>query len=296
MRNHDFYVTRRLTPRTIKVAYNSKTYNIHDPNDVIYVSAFGSGYLCDFSGGKKSYYKVLFNYEDIIICCYNIHILYVILQNIYGVNSIIELSKLNWDYSKWKVDIISLHSKSLSSNLLVIKHLLNLGTYGEVLNIKDLERVCPLPDNRGWGGERPREVYYKYGFPIMTSAIMKTLKPKQRLMKSPFPTENINPLRKAIIQDRNDNKKCFTCGVKDGEKDKFGNVCNFEKGHLDPHINGGDSTAAYQCKWCNTFYKDKLTWNYETGKPEFNLYGIIRDASKKEVINVMTRLGYTISL
>jgi hypothetical protein len=287
------YVVRRSVPQNIKLSYNSNTYNIIDSDSVVYVSVLDDEYLCDFTVGKKTY-QVLFKYDNITINCYNIHIMYVILQYIFRVNNIIELSKLNWNYSKWKVDIIPLNGKSLSSNLLVIKHLLNLKTYGNILEIKDLESECPLTDNRGWGGERPREVNYKYGFPLMTSAHMKTLKPKQRLIKCPFPIENINPKRKAIVQDFEGIKKCFTCGVKDGEKDKFGNVCNFEKGHLEPHIIGGDSTASYQCKWCNTFYKDKITWDFETRKPKFNLFAILRDAPKKEVMGILSQLGYTV--
>lgn len=277
-------------PTNIEISYNSETYNIHNANEVIYVSVFENQYSCEFTPNKRSY-QILFSYGDITIKCYNIHLLYVILQHIMNVKTNIELSELVWDFTKWKVDIFSLNGKQLSSNLLVIKHLLNLGCYNEILNIEDLERDCKLTDNRGWGGERPREVYYKYGFPFMTSAHMKTLKPKQRLMRCPFPTENINPKRKAIVQNQDGIKKCFTCGVKDGENDKFGNVCKFEKGHFEPHIIGGDSTASYQCKWCNTFYKDKITWSVETGKPEFNLYAIIRDAPKKELTNVLTRLG-----
>ena len=153
--------------------------------------------------------------------------------------------------------------------------------------------MSPLNQGRGWSGERPREVYYKMGFPLYTSKTKKTLKNGQRLFECPFPICNINPKRKADIQETSTEKKCFTCGCKEGEKNIFGNICNFEKGHFEPHILGGDSTAGYQCKWCNSFYKDKITWNSNTGKPTFNLYAILRDARKKELIQDLKTLGFT---
>ncbi len=143
----------------------------------------------------------------------------------------------------------------------------------------------------GLGGERCREVYYKLGFPIMTnSSLPNQVKPGERVVLCPFPTESINPKRIAIITPGNE-MKCFTCGVQEGELDKFGKPVKFERGHCEPHISGGSNIARYQCKWCNTFYKDKIAWNVQTNKPEFNLYAIMRDASKLEIKNVLNRLG-----
>ena len=153
--------------------------------------------------------------------------------------------------------------------------------------------MCTLNDKRGWGGERPREVYYKYGFPLYTSKTKKSLKNGERLFECPFPICRINPKRKAVISDKSKEKKCFTCGIKDGEKNRFGNICRFEKGHFDPHINGGAETAGNQCKWCNSFYKDKVSWSTITGKPYFNSYAILRDAPKNEIIKNLKRLGFT---
>ena len=81
--------------------------------------------------------------------------------------------------------------------------------------------------------------------------------------------------------------------TKEGETNCFGNICNFEKGHFDPHINGGIEISGNQCKWCNSFYKDKITWDYSTGKPTFNSYAIIRDAPKLEIIKQLKKLGFT---
>ena len=87
--------------------------------------------------------------------------------------------------------------------------------------------------------------------------------------------------------------KCFTCGLKEGEQNIFGNISNFEKGHFDPHINGGNVLSGNQCKWCNSFYKDKITWNAKTGKPIFNSYAILRDTSKNKIIQNLKKLGFT---
>ena len=77
------------------------------------------------------------------------------------------------------------------------------------------------------------------------------------------------------------------------QKNIFGNICNFEKGHFEPHILGGANTAGNQCKWCNSFYKDKITWNPETGKPTFNSYAILRDEGKSKIIQNLKLLGFT---
>ena len=37
--------------------------------------------------------------------------------------------------------------------------------------------------------------------------------------------------------------------------------------------------------------KDKIKWNPDTGKPTFNLYAILRDAPKKEIIDNLKILG-----
>ena len=133
---------------------------------------------------------------------------------------------------------------------------------------------------------------YKLGFPLYTPSTDKTLKNGQRLFKCPFPICRINPQRNAIINN-NSIKKCFTCGIKENEIDKFGKKVNFERGHLKPHILGGKDILKYQCKWCNTFYKDKITWNSKTNKPKFNILQILRDTSKIELRKILKQLNYT---
>lgn len=274
----------------IKIEYSSETFNLKDPNECITVKKCNDTYT---SASQNSKYVIDFTYKDICVKTYDVHILYVILQHIYGVSTIIELSKLDWDYTRWKVGITSSKSTNpLSSHMTILQHILNLPTYGVPMKVRDLENECPLTDARGWGGERSREVYYKLGFPLMTNALLPNLlKSGERVVLCPFPIERINPKRVAIITP-GDERKCFTCGVQEGELDKFGKPVKFERGHCEPHISGGSNLARHQCKWCNTFYKDKITWNVETNKPEFNLYAIIRDAPRNEVLDILKRLGY----
>lgn len=274
----------------IHIEYDGKTFNLKDPNKCITVEKCNDRYTSTF---QKSKYVVDFRYKDLQIKTYNIHILYVILQHVYDVTTIKELSELSWDYSQWKIDITSSKSTNpLSSHMTILQYILNLPTYEVPMKVRDLENECPLTDARGWGGERPREVYYKFGFPLMTSKLLPVrVKEGERVVLCPFPIERINPTRKADIRP-GDELKCFTCGDKEGDLDKFGKTVKFEHGHCEPHISGGSNLARYQCKWCNTFYKDKITWNVETNKPEFNLYAIIRDASRNEVLDTLKRLGY----
>lgn len=287
-------VVRRLTPYSVEISYNSENFNLFNADTSVQVLVSNKNFVCDrkLSGD----YLVQLRYGDIHIITHNIHLPYVILQYIFNVDTIEKLSKLDWDYQIWKFDIQNKGSKRLSSMFTVAKFLLNLDCYDKPMTVDELEDACPLKDKRGWGGERPREVYYKLGFPFETCSTAVKLKPGQRTMRCPFPTERINPERKAIVVKDTENVACFTCGVRNGEKDKFGNVCKFEKGHLEPHIAGGCSTASYQCKWCNTFYKDKMTWDASSGKPTFNLYAIIRDAPKRELFRVMEQLGYEIRI
>lgn len=273
----------------IQIEYNAKTFNLKDPNECITVKKCDDTYT---SSHENLNYIVNFTYKNIHIQTHNIHILYVILQYVYDVTTIIELSERKWDYSQWNVKITSSNpKKQLSCYMRAVQYILNRSVYGVPMKTEDLDIECPL-DRRGWGGERSREVYYKLGFPLMSSKLRPNqVKRGDRVIMCPFPIESINPKRVAIITP-GDERKCFTCGVQEGELDKFGNSVKFESGHCEPHISGGSNLARHQCKWCNTFYKDKITWNVETNKPEFNLYAIIRDAPRNEVLDTLKRLGY----
>ena len=273
----------------IKIEYNSETFNLKDPNEFIIIEKCDDTYT---SSHKKLNYIVNFTYKNIHIQTHNIHILYVILQYVYGVTTIIELSKRNWDYTQWNVKITSSNpEEQLSCCMRAVQYILNRPSYGVPMKTVDLDNECPL-DRRGWGGERSREVCYKLGFPLMTNKTLPNrVKRAERVILSPFPTEPINPNRVANIIP-GDERKCFTCGVQEGDLDKFGNPVKFEHGHMEPHISGGSNLARHQCKWCNTFYKDKISWNVKTNKPEFNLYAIIRDAPRNKVLDILKKLGY----
>jgi len=276
----------------IEIDYNSETYNLENSNDTkLVVKKIHTDYQTEPLSEKKPI--INFTYNNISIKSNNIHHMYVILQYIFDKKTLIELSKHEWDYSKWKVQITS--DKKLPDWANILNCLLNLEEFNKPFEIKNLEENVKLNDKRGWGGERPREVYYKLGFPLYTPKTKKSLKNSERLFECPFPICRINPKRKAIVSDTSTSteKKCFTCGCKEGDTNIFGNLCNFEKGHFDPHINGGNETAGNQCKQCNSFYKDKISWDPKTGKPTFNSYAILRDAPTKEIIKHLIRLGFT---
>ena len=272
---------------SITIPFNSKTYDRNEPNENLCVTQDGTKYTEQSTKSKKSYNL---KYKQYDITTSSILYIYPILQHIFGVATNKELSELDWDYTHWHFKVTN--EKKLSNHDLIFNVLLNLGDkFNTPISIDELEKKQYLT-GRGWGGERPREIYYKYGFPLYTPSTKKTLKKNMRQFECPFPICSINPFRKAIVKN-SDEKKCFTCGCKDGDINIFGHPCKFEKGHLDPHINGGNSEARYQCKQCNSFYKDKITWDTETGKPTFNTYAILRDAPKKEIIKNMKILGFT---
>ena len=288
----------------VLLKYNNNTYCIDDSNKEIIITKKCNDnnikYRCNSSNKDK--YCVLFSYKNIEIklnikSSIEILLLYVILQFHYSVINIQELVSIdNWDYNLWKVNISSLNEEDeLPDHLILLNCFLNLNNkYNKPMEISELETLIKIKDKRGIGGERPRELNYKYGFPYFTSSTKKYLNNSQRIFICPFPIENINPQRKAIINKNNNNTleiKCFTCGTKEGETNIFGQTCKFEKGHLTPIKCENTTNSYWQCKWCNTFYKDKIIWNDITNKPEFNYYAIIRDMKKTEIIKILKQLG-----
>jgi len=218
----------------------------------------------------------------------------VILQHHFKVKTIKDLSELEWDYTNFKVEITAKNNNKLSDHIKLLNYFLNLkNEFNTILKIEDLENRIKLKDKRGIGGERPRELNYMYGFSYYTPATKKSLNNSERLFESPFPIEEINPKRKAIVNVPNGKIKCFTCGCTEGEMDIFGKQCHFEKGHLIP-IKVENTTKSYpQCKWCNTFYKDKIEWDFSTGKPKFNTLAVMRDTKKSDLISYIKKLGIT---
>lgn len=205
------------------ILYNGSTYNLVDPDTELTVILNDKQYIIDTSKVKKSnmYYMTCI-YDDVIILLNdsmkNIIYIYVVLQHIYKVDTILKLSKLEWDYSKWSFEIK--HVK-MSSHAILLNYFLNLGNnFNKVLLIEDLDKAVKIPDKRGMGGERPRELTSQYGFPFYTPSTKKTLKKSERVFECPFPILPINFTRKAIVDDT-ESKKCFTCNRKEGEKDIF---------------------------------------------------------------------------
>ena len=227
--------------------------------------------------------------------------LYLILQIHFKVDTLEKLSNLDWDFEKWKIDIYSIdRNKLLPDHLTLLNCFLNLrNNFNKPITIKELEEKFKLQikDKRGLGGERPRELNYMYGYLYYTSSTKKSLKNSERLFVSPFPTGPINTQRKALVKKYGKSEdikiKCFTCGCCDGDVNIFGNLCKFEKGHLTPIKLKNTTTALNQCKWCNSFYKDKVQWDENTGKPTFNTYAIMRDTKKKLLIKIIKDLGIT---
>ena len=273
------------------IKYNTSTFNLKEPDNELKCVKEGLQYKTE--NFKENDHKAKITYDNICILTNEILHNYVILQHIFKKETLIDLSKYNWDFNKWKVEITS-GKKKTPSWIIILNYLLNLKEFGKPFKIQPLNKTHPLPDMRGWTGERPRQVSCEKGFPYYTKNRKKFLNQTERLFECPFPICQINPKRKAYL-DKNASqvKKCFTCGVKEGEKDKFGYTCNFEKAHLEPHILKGDNTCGYQCKWCNTFYKDKITWNKENQKPKFNIYAILRDGPKSQIIKHLKSLGFT---
>lgn len=225
--------------------------------------------------------------------------LYVILQYHFRVESIQELVECrSWDFLKWSVGISSIRpDHRLPDYLILLKCFLNLqDRYNTVLTIDSLEKEhqIRLSDKRGLGGERPREIYYKFGFPFLTPATQKSLRNGQRIFVHPFPTKRINPHRRAKIPSgKTDTKQCFLCRRQEGDDNPLGTPTALEKGHLIPiMVDREEVVSIWQCRWCNTFFKDKIIWDSHTLKPAFHEYAIIRDMKKPKLIAILKTLGF----
>lgn len=113
-------------------------------------------------------------------------------------------------------------------------------------------------------------------------------------MISPIPYLHKNPKRKGNMMVKSEEKnRCFSCGKYENEKDILGHEIRFEKGHIVPlnyHHKDSDVMRT-QCKWCNTYYKDYISWE---DKPRFNLYAILRDSSRSELEDAFKRLNIVI--
>jgi hypothetical protein len=216
----------------IIIKYNNNTYCIDNPNkDILikkYIKNNNVKYLCNLSNKDK--YCVSFIYKNIEISLnikssIEILLLYVILQYHYLVINIQELINIQvWDYNLWNINISPLIDNELSDHLILLNCFLNLkDKYNTPIYISELENDYKLKikDKRGLGGERPRELNYKYGFPYYTSSTKKYLNNSQRIFICPFPIENINPQRKTIVNNSTTDKKCFTCGTREGEINIF---------------------------------------------------------------------------
>ena len=180
--------------------------------------------------------------------------------------------------------------------LLVLFLNMDCGTYDGSFLEAELKNKYNLElSGRGIQGERPRELKYKFGFPIYSHYTDKSLKMNEYKVVSKLPYLPKNTSRKAI--NIIDNKKCFTCNRQEGDKNIWGEVCRFEKGHLNPVNVDNNSVKSYnQCKWCNTFYKDYINFDMEKQKIKINEYAIIRDMPKKKLKKILKELNYDIKI
>jgi hypothetical protein len=186
----------------IIIKYNNISYCIDNPNKDIVIKKETKNnnikYL--YYSSNKDKYCVIFTYKNIEIklnikSSIEILLLYIVLQYHYSVINIQELINIQvWDYHLWNVNISPLNNEELSDHLILLNCFLNLkDKYNTRIEITELENNYKLKikDKRGLGGERPRELNYKYGFPYFTSSTKKYLKNSQRLFICPFPIENI---------------------------------------------------------------------------------------------------------
>lgn len=288
---------------TLKINYNKESFNLDKPTDTLDILLTSKDNKKDYQIKNKKHKFILnFTYENISITIEMLNTsdvlkLYVILQYHFKNLTIKDLYEKNkWNYDNWKVNIMPKKDIILNDHLKLLNFYLNLkDKFNKNLELKYFEENVKLKDKRGHGGERPREINYQLGFPLQTHSTNKQIPNGYRLFVCPFPIDNINPLRKAINSSNCENK-CFTCNRTENDLDIFGKKIIFEKGHLVPIKKENTTKSLPQCKWCNTFFKDKLSFNFESEKVEFNLYAILRDSSEKDIKDVLNKLGYKLKI
>jgi hypothetical protein len=295
----------------IEIGYNKESYNLDKPTEILSDISIikNSNKIIEYEL-KNIKHKYILNYTYELDNKYHISVkieminkedilkLYIILQYHFKNLTIKDLYEKNeWNYNKWNIKIIPKNKEILlNDHLKLLNFYLNLkDKFNKNLKLIDIQSIVTLTDKRGHGGERPREINFQLGFPLKTHSTNKKIPNSERLFICPFPIDPINPSRKAINPINSENK-CFTCNRNEDNLDLFGKKTIFEKGHLMPIKIENTTKSLPQCKWCNTFYKDKITFDIEKQKVEFNLYAILRDSSEKDIKDVLNKLNYNIQI
>lgn len=130
-------------------------------------------------------------------------------------------------------------------------------------------------DQRGIGGERPREFRYMMGYDFRSNYIDPEIPNGRYVCKYPFPvltrSERRSPLLEfsgvsqdkaseliKLLSNQTSPVRCFECGYFEGEINKFGKRTRIEEGHLKSFTHGGTGRRRISCHFAHNATKSSL--------------------------------------
>lgn len=179
---------------------------------------------------------------------------------------------------------------------------LELAIYNEnpLWNFRDYE-------DRGLGGERPREWKNHMGYEYITNDKDRNVPDGSIHINSPIPTIIRNERRNAdfdlikedwssvlsILEKNVKRLRCFFCGRFEGEINKINEKTTFQKGHLTSLTSGGDSSKdniLSQCQYCNNTLNDFFDFDELTLKMKVNPIKAIEKQNEDTRIEILRTL------
>ena len=173
--------------------------------------------------------------------------------------------------------------------------------------IKQLNENFRDYEDRGLGGERPREWKKHMGYEWITSEKDRSVPDGFVKIVSPIPLKERNERRNAtselekedwsfILKILNKNIKqlrCFTCGRFEGEVNRINEKTSFQKGHLQSINSGGKNqkeNILTQCQYCNNTLNDYFDFDLDTLKMKPNALKAVEKQDQEGRIKILEEI------
>ena len=162
-------------------------------------------------------------------------------------------------------------------------------------------------EDRGLGGERPREWKNHMGYEFITNEKNRSIPDGSVKILSPIPSIKRNERRSAnfellkedwsgvlkILQKNKKMLRCFFCGRFEGEINRINEKTIFQKGHLTSLTSGGDvsqKNIMSQCQYCNNTLNDFFDFEENTLKMRVNPFKAIEKQDQSTRIKILDKL------
>ncbi len=162
-------------------------------------------------------------------------------------------------------------------------------------------------EDRGLGGERPREWKKHMGYEWITSEKNREVPDGFVQILSPIPTKDRNERRNAtselkkedwsdvykILKKNTKQLRCFNCGRFEGEINRINEKTTFQKGHLQSVESGGKNekeNILSQCQYCNNTLNDYFDFDKDTLKMRPNPIKAVEKQDQETRIEILKQI------